>query len=426
MINILIDGDGYRACLVIDSVVHDTSSGGVRIADSVCLSEVQTLAREMTFKFTAMGASRGGAKMGVSIPSAVTPAEKARILMDLGRELGPIIRAGVYNPGLDMNCNADDLRAIYRGAGVSIGAISDSSYFTAIGVQSALEACYEHWECPGSISLAIEGFGRVAGHLAARLDPARFKIVAISTLSGAVRNREGFDLKALSSKRNEMGDDVVKHMAGETFDKEDVFSERVDILVPSSRTGVIHAGNVDGIRAKAVVPIANAPWAAGTVESLHARGVLCFPGYIANGGGIYGTALYDLARDIAEVETMTRRHVQPVMRRLLDLSRDLRIAPADLAQRAVMSQLQAGNRDSAPPGAPGLNGWLAKLLDRLRRYLPRTVRKAAARRKLVEGFAALERNLESAARSARAPDRAAGRESVFDKGKMDCQSVLQR
>ncbi len=388
-----IAGEGYRAYLVIDSIVNNTSSGGVRIGESIPLEEVAALAREMTFKSTSYRLNRGGAKMGVSIPSCTTREGKTRILRDLGWKLGAIIKTGVYNPGMDMNCGADDLRAIYLGAGVPVGAITDSSYFTALSVESGLEACYDEWGCHGPVSLAIEGFGRVAGHLAARLKSAKYKIVAVSTLSGAIRNRNGFDLKMLSAKRNETGDEVVKHLAGEVIEKEQLFTEPVDILIPSSRTWVINPQNVGGIRAKAVVPIANAPYADGTIASLHARGVFCLPGYITNAGGVFGSSLYDTGLNVAEVERMTNRFVQPVIRRLLSVSRELGVAPTELAERAVVKELDARSRANIAQGK------LARVLRRLKRYLPRAVRKQLARRKFVASLSALERDLDCVARA---------------------------
>ncbi len=394
-----IRGDGYSACLVIDSIVNDTSSGGVRVADSVSLDEVATLAREMTLKFASYRLLRGGAKMGVSIPSSAGQAEKSRILNDLGRRLGPIIRTGVYNPGMDMNCGPDDLRAIYRGAGIELGRITDSSYFTAMGLESALEACRDHWNCAGPVSLAVEGFGRVAGHLAARLDPAKYKIVAASTLCGAVRNQSGFDLRMLSEKRDQTGDAVVKELAGEAIDKELVYSEPVDVLIPSSRTWAINSQNVIGVTARAVVPIANAPYADGTIASLQGRGAMCLPGFITNAGGVFGSSLYDSGLSRADVETLTRQCVQPVIRRLIELSDELGVSPVELAEQAARKEVSVRGQRGLP------RGMAEAVLRRLRPYLPKGVGRNRAKQRFIAGLSALKADLESVAA---ADDRAAG------------------
>lgn len=394
MMTISVCGEGYSAHLVIDSIVNGTSSGGVRIAEEVSPEEIAALAREMTLKYATYRLPRGGAKMGVSIPAPVSREEKTRILRELGWKLRPIIKTGVYNPGMDMNCGPDDLRALYAGAGTLMKDVTDTSCFTAISVECALEACYEELGCRGALSVAVEGFGRVAGHLAARLPPTRYRIVAVSTLSGAIRNHDGFDLRLLSAKRDEVGDDVVKYLPGEAIDKEELFRESVDILIPSSRTWAINEKNVDGIAAKAIVPIANAPYAPNTLACLHRKGVLCLPGYVTNAGGVFGSSLYDLGLDVAEVERITKCCVQPVLRQLINLSRTAGIPPAELAERAALKELEARNR-----GASGQD-WRARVARRLKRYLPRAARKSLAKRRFVESLNALGRDLECAALAA--------------------------
>jgi glutamate dehydrogenase (NAD(P)+) len=391
MMTISIVGDGYTACLKIDSIVDNTSSGGVRIAEEVSHEEVAALAREMTLKYALYRLPRGGAKTGVSIPGQVSRKEKTRILNELGRKLGPIIRTGVYYPGMDMNCGPDDLRAIYAGAGLPVGRMTDTSYFTAMSVESALKAWYDELGRQGAVTVAVEGFGRVAGHLAARLPSDRYKIVAISTLSGAIRNRDGFNLRFLAAKRNEVGDDVVKHVPGEAIANEDLFAEPVDILIPSSRTWVIHHGNMEAIRAKVIVPIANAPYGEGAIGRLHQKGVLCLPGYVTNAGGVFGSSFHDMGLDVPAVERITNRYAQPVMRLLVNLSRRSGVSPTELAERAAARELDARNR------APAAHGKLTSVRRRLKRYLPVTVGRHLAQRKFVESLAALGRDLEIAA-----------------------------
>jgi glutamate dehydrogenase (NAD(P)+) len=393
MMTVSISGRGYCAHLVIDSIVDNTSSGGVRIADCVPPEEVAALAREMTYKFTSYRLGRGGAKMGISIPSDATPDEKARILSEVGRKLGPIIRAGVYYPGMDINCALQDLQTLYLGAGMPIGTVTDSSYFTALSVESALDAWYEESGCQGTMSLAIEGFGRVAGHLAARLSSSRYKIVAISTLSGAIRNLDGFASQSLSEKRNEFGDEVVKQIHGEAIDNDQVFSEPVDVLIPSSRTWVIDEHNVGQISAAAIVPIANAPFADGTVVSLHDRNVVCLPGFITNAGGVFGTSLYDTGLTTPEVEAMTKSCVQPVIRRLLSLSGQTGVSPVELAERAILGELNIRNQPHTAPSN------LARIMRRLSPHFPQATRKRLARKKFVGSMNELRHDFESAART---------------------------
>jgi glutamate dehydrogenase (NAD(P)+) len=54
---------------------------------------------------------------------------------------------------------------------------------------------------------------------------------------------------------------------------------------------VLHAGNVDRLRAAVVVEGANIPASAEAERSLHARGVCVVPDFIANAGGVICAAL---------------------------------------------------------------------------------------------------------------------------------------
>jgi glutamate dehydrogenase (NAD(P)+) len=392
MMTISILGQTYKAHLVIDSIVNNASSGGVRIAEDLSLEEVAALAREMSLKYATFRLPRGGAKTGISIANRVPPEEKACILREIGWRLGPIIRTGVYSPGMDMNCGADDLRAIYAGAGIAIGKVTDTSFFTALSVENALEAWREELAFKGPVSVAIEGFGRVAGHLAARLPVDKYRIVAISTMRGAIRNRDGFDAALLSAKRNGLGDEVVNHVDGQPIDAKEVFTEPADVLLPSARTWVIDKETAGVIAAKAVVPIANAPYGDGAIARLHDRRIVSMPAHITNCGGVVASSLYDRGVDAGEVEMMMKRYFQPVVRQLLKLSKTLGVSPTELAERVGNKELDARRQ------RPLVQGRLARAGRRLQRYLPAFARRRIARRSFVENLTALGNDLESAAR----------------------------
>jgi hypothetical protein len=103
-LSIRIAGDGYEGFVVVDSLVGDTSAGGVRIYDDLELAEIGDLAREMSLKYALFRLPRGGAKAGLRLAPGLSGEERLRALRDFGRKLGPIVRNGIYNPGMDMNC----------------------------------------------------------------------------------------------------------------------------------------------------------------------------------------------------------------------------------------------------------------------------------------------------------------------------------
>lgn len=304
-LSILVTGPDYEGHLVIDTLVEDRSAGGVRIADDLPLDEVRDLAREMSLKYALFHLPRGGAKSGIRMATGLEPARRTAALEDFGRKLAPIIGNGIYSPGMDMNCGPEELRAIYRGAGIGLGEVTDTSWFTALGVFHSIQATADRLRIGGRpVTLAIEGFGSVARHLVDRLDPGQFRITSIATIHGAVRGVEPFEPGMLGEARDHHHDDLVLQLAGEKVSREDVLTDDADIILPASRTRSITPELAARWRGRAVVPIANAPYVEGTIETLSTRGVVCLPGYLTNCGGVLASSLKDLGVPVAEVETL--------------------------------------------------------------------------------------------------------------------------
>lgn len=358
--------------VVIDSLINGTSSGGLRIAENMDELETKTLAREMTLKFSFIGLNRGGAKSGLQIPPGISVEKKRAILTELGCRLAPIIHAGIYYPGMDMNCGPEDLRALYKGAGITLpDKYTDTSYFTAISVANAIHACCsEVLPSHKPLTVAIEGFGSVGCYLASRLPADQFRIVAISTIAGAIASPDGFSPQTLAEARTTHGDALVSHLpGGKPIGVEEVLTADVDILVPAARTWSIHAGNADRIRAKVIVPAANAPYTAETLPLLHGRGITCLPGFVTNSGGVYASSLYDSGVANDSIESISSGFYRPAVAALLRRSRELGQSPVTVAERVALKRLTAALSGSPP--ASSLD-WLLKRLFR-KGLIPRSL-----------------------------------------------------
>ncbi len=328
------------AFTVIDSLTRLTSSGGVRIYEDVDLDEVKLLAREMSLKFSFIGLPRGGAKSGLRIPAGASSVEKLALCEEFGRRLAPVIHAGLYYPGMDMNCGPNELRAIYRGAGLELGTITDSSFFTAISVAAAMQAVRKYLQAERPLNVAIEGFGSVAAHLANRLPEDQFRIVAFSTREGGVYCREGFAATKLLSLRKLHGDGLVHHVPGETIDPDAVLAADVDIFVPAARVQSLNDSTAGSIKANAVVPVANAPYTCCSLEELCARSVVCLPGFVSNSGGVFASGLFDSGVPAPLVEQVVVDHFQPVVAALLEVAGKGTVTPVALAERIALRRLQ--------------------------------------------------------------------------------------
>lgn len=343
-IRLEMDG-GVPAFVVLDSTLENTSSGGLRIQEDVTMEEVKTLAREMTLKYSFIGLPRGGAKSGIAIPSSASSKEKRSLLREMGSRLAPLIRKGIYYPGMDMNCGPEDLKELYRGAGITLGRVTDTSCFTALSVADAVEACRDFLgERKRPLTLAIEGFGSVGSYLARRLPEESYRITAVSTVRGAVTDERGLSLPELLSLRKECGDECVLRMPGKRIPKEELLAAEVDLLLPSARTWVLHGGNAGSVRARCIVPVANAPYTGEALRILQERGVTCLPGFVVNSGGVYASSLYDSGVPSGEIERISGTLFRGAVLHLLRKGREVGQSPVRIAEKIALDRLGAAGR----------------------------------------------------------------------------------
>jgi len=389
---VLASGPGYEGFLVIDSLYQDRSAGGVRITPDLKLEEIRELAREMTLKFSLFRLPRGGAKAGVRLAPELDGPGRQKALEGFGRTIGPIIRAGLYNPGTDINCGPAELRKICAGAGIALGRTTDTAYFTAAGVASAIRGCADALGLAHPTALAIEGFGNVGMHLAALLPPEEFRITTISTVVGALSNPDGFAPAELQRGRAEHRDDLVHHLPGTKLSMPEVLTASVDILVPAARTGSITEDVARGIRARAVVPAANAPYRPGTTAILHERGVLCLPGCLCNAGGVLGSSLFDSGVSRERVQQLFRSRYRPMVGRLVAKCLQQRLSPVSVVE-AVATREADGRAARAPAGGVSMSlprRVSRKLSREVARRLPRALRRRAMWRQGLRVFDALD------------------------------------
>jgi glutamate dehydrogenase (NAD(P)+) len=188
-------------------------------------------------------------------------------------------------------------------AGCDFQGMSDSSYFTALTVVSAMKAaCEMRGISIANASVIIEGFGKVGMHIASELEKLGCKIVGISTIKGAIYNASGLDIDRVMKLQNQYEDDLVHHYGVECITKKELLLEKsTDVLIPCARTWSINRANMNNINAKMIIPGANVPLTKEAEEFLHQKGILCLPDFLCNVGGVFGTSLYDNGNSIPTV-----------------------------------------------------------------------------------------------------------------------------
>jgi glutamate dehydrogenase (NAD(P)+) len=293
---------GMRGVLVIDNSITGPAGGGTRMVPDLTVDEVAGLARAMTYKWAIFDLPSGGAKAGIFGDPNMHPDRKREVLRAFGQALEPYLANPDYLLGVgpDMGIEATDVDEIYAGAKATNVVTWESSdawvidgdpaayHLTGRGVVAAAKAALASIGRPtAGATFALEGFGQVGAGTARYLQDEDARVIAVSTLSGAIHDPHGLDIPRLLDLRREHGDDcVLRYGRGEVITCEQLFSLAADVLVPGARPRAIDAYKEAAVRARIVCPAGNLSVTEDGEERLHARGVVCVPDFIVNGGGI--------------------------------------------------------------------------------------------------------------------------------------------
>lgn len=207
---------GLLGYVIVDTTVDGRSCGGLRLFDDVSVDQLKALAHGMTLKYGFTGMAMGGAKAGI-VADAETPADqKNRLICRFGEMISPLLRSQYYISGPDMSISHSDIHTMMASAGMSVPRPRrdkghKSGFFTALGVMVAMEAAAESMgKNLSGVSIAIEGFGSVGSSLAWLMaTKKRARVVAVSTIHGAVFDPNGLDVDLLLRFKKEAGNRVV-------------------------------------------------------------------------------------------------------------------------------------------------------------------------------------------------------------------------
>ncbi|KAJ6434086.1 hypothetical protein OIU84_017735 [Salix udensis] len=263
--------DGTLASFVGFRVQHDNArgpmKGGIRYHPEVDPDEVNALAQLMTWK-TAKIHDLIGIHTDVPAPDMGTgPQTMAWILDEYSKFHG-------YSP------------AVVTGKPIDLGGSLGRDAATGRGVLFATEALLnEHGKTISDQRFVIQGFGNVGAWAAQLISEQGGKIVAVSDITGAIKNSNGIDILSLLKHANEHKG-VKGFHGGDPIDPKSILVEDCDILIPAALGGVINRENADDIKAKFIIEAANHPTDPEADEILSKKGVVILPDIYANSGGV--------------------------------------------------------------------------------------------------------------------------------------------
>jgi len=297
--------DGTLASFIGFRVQHDNSrgpmKGGIRYHPEVDPDEVNALAQLMTWKTAVANIPYGGAKGGIGCnPSELSLSELERLTRVFTQKIHDLIGTHIDVPAPDMGTNAQTMAwildeyskfhghspAVVTGKPIDLGGSLGREAATGRGVMFATEALLNEY----GLGLAgqryvVQGFGNVGTWAAKLIHEQGGKIIAVSDITGAIKNSQGLDIPSLL-EHVKATRGVKGFSNSEPIEPNSILTEDCDILVPAALGGVINRENAKDIKAKFIIEAANHPTDPEADEILKKRGVVILPDIYANSGGV--------------------------------------------------------------------------------------------------------------------------------------------
>ncbi|KAL2464765.1 Glutamate dehydrogenase 1 [Forsythia ovata] len=297
--------DGTLASFVGFRVQHDNArgpmKGGIRYHPEVDPDEVNALAQLMTWKTAVANIPYGGAKGGIGCsPGDLSITELERLTRVFTQKIHDLIGVHTDVPAPDMGTNPQTMAwildeyskfhghspAVVTGKPIDLGGSLGRDAATGRGVLFATEALLkEYGKSIAGQRVVVQGFGNVGSWAAQLISEQGGKIVAVSDITGAIKNSSGIDIPNLLNHVKE-NRGVKGFSGGDSIDPNSILVEDCDILIPAALGGVINRDNAKDIKAKFIIEAANHPTDPEADEILSKKGVVVLPDIYSNSGGV--------------------------------------------------------------------------------------------------------------------------------------------
>ncbi len=294
--------EGYR---VHHNTIRGPGKGGVRYSLDIDLDEVRALAMWMTWKTSLLELPLGGAKGGVCVdPKKLSKRELERLTRRYTAEIIDMIGPNKDIPAPDMNTDAQTMAwmmdvysmqkgrtipGVVTGKPIEIGGSKGRQGATGTGMFFVIEKLCEKLNYDlKSMSVVVQGFGKVGKVITKKLYDIGCKILAIGESEGGIYSQDGLDIDKLNDWKNE-GKLLKDFKDGGTkpiSDNTELFKIKCDLLIPAAIENQITKENVDLIDCKIILEGANGPTTLKADVVLNKKGIIVIPDILANSGGV--------------------------------------------------------------------------------------------------------------------------------------------
>jgi leucine dehydrogenase len=321
---------GLKAFIAIHDTTLGPALGGTRIwaheTDAAAIMDALRLSKAMTYKSAAAGLPLGGGK-GVVVADPRTDKTEAMF-----RSYGRFVESlgGRYVTTEDVGATAQEMEWIsYEtkhvvGLSEALGGSGNPAVVTGFGVYQAMRACMEHVHGKDSLkgkTVAMQGFGNVAGSLAGHLLDAGAKLV-VTDINDAARKRA----EAIKGVR--------------TVDPDAIYDVECDIFAPCALGAVLNEQTISRLKTPIVCGAANNQLATDEDDNrLKSRGVLYAPDYIVNAGGVINV-YYELERAYNREAAMAKAsQIYDTVTRVIAISQEQEITTAEAADSIAEARI---------------------------------------------------------------------------------------
>lgn len=293
--------EGYR-------VQHSTSrgpcKGGIRYHQSVNEDEVKALAAWMSFKCAVVNIPYGGAKGGIKVdPSTLSRGELERLTRRYTAMILPIIGPEKDIPAPDVGTNAQvmdwimdtysmmngyTIPGVVTGKDLEVGGSLGRPEATGRGVMIiTMEVLDKYKLAPSDVSVAVQGMGNVGSVAARLLYEKGCKVVAVSDVSGGVRNENGLNIPEICDfvKQRKLLRDYDAEGV-EHIDNHALLTTKCDILIPAALENQITGDVAKELNCRLIIEAANGPTTVEADAVLEQRDIVVLPDILTNAGGV--------------------------------------------------------------------------------------------------------------------------------------------
>ena len=258
----------------------------------------------MSFKCAVVNIPYGGAKGGIKVdPSTLSKGELERLTRRYTAMILPIIGPEKDIPAPDVGTNAQvmdwimdtysmmngyTIPGVVTGKDLEVGGSLGRPEATGRGVMIiTMEVLDKYKLAPEDVSVAVQGMGNVGSVAAKLLYEKGCKIVAVSDVSGGIRNYDGLNIPEICNfvKQKKLlkdyNADGVEHI-----DNHALLTTKCDILIPAALENQITGDIAKELNCRLVIEAANGPTTVEADAVLEERGIVVLPDILTNAGGV--------------------------------------------------------------------------------------------------------------------------------------------